>query len=80
MRQFYRVYTYDKTTDITANPVFFHDRENAKNYFDQLAWRAGALHWSTPSENDKVMTEDDGSISAFGVDQNVFFEVLNFED
>jgi len=80
MRQFYRVYEYCKTTDTTTNSVFFHDRENAKNYFDQLAWRAGALHWSTPSENDKIVSEADGSISAFGNERNVFFEVWNFED
>mgnify|MGYP003131146237 CR=1 FL=1 len=74
MRQFYRVYEYDKTTDETTNPVFFHDRENAKNYFDQLAWRADAL------AVDQIVSENNGSISAFGFERSVFFEVLNFED
>ena len=74
MRQFYRIYEYCKTTDTTTNSVFFHDRENAKNYFDQLAWRADAL------AVDKVVSEADGSISAFGFERNVFFEVWNFED
>ena len=74
MRQFYRIYEYDKTTDVTTNPVFFHDRENAKAYFDQLAWRADALG------DDRVINENNGCISAFGNDRNVFFEVLNFED
>lgn len=74
MRQFYRVYEYDKTTDLTTNPVFFHDWANAKNYFDQLAWRADAL------AVDKVINENNGWISAYGFERNVFFEVLNFED
>jgi hypothetical protein len=74
MRQFYRVYEYDKASDITTNPVFFHDRENAIAHFDQLAWRADAL------AVDKVINENNGWISAYGFERHVFFEVLNFED
>jgi hypothetical protein len=37
MRQFYRVWTYDKWTAETSNSVFFHNRENAAAYFEQLA-------------------------------------------
>ena len=70
MRHFYRVYEYDKTTDITENPVFFHDRENAEAYFNKLAQVADA--------SDVDIHKN--SMTAFGFERSVFFEVLNFED
>ena len=72
MRQFYRVYEYNKTTDITTNPVFFHDWENAEAYFNKLAQAADVLEMD--------IQRSENSISAFGFERSVFFEVLNFED
>jgi len=93
MRQFYRVYTYDKTTDITSNSVFFHDRENGENYFREVANRNGA---TIPEEQlmDELVRHENtmalfsatrpfppcGWLVAFGDETNVYFDVLNFED
>ena len=73
MRQFYRVYTYDMTTDITSNPVFFHDRENAEAYFVQTAKKAKCQFYGP---------YDDCEISQFasGEEMSVYIEALNFED
>ena len=73
MRQFYRVYTYDKTTDITTNPVFFHDRENAEAYFEQTAEKAKCRFFGR-------YEEDPTSMHASGGEVSVYIETLNFED
>jgi len=91
MSQFFRVYTYNKTTDITENPVFFQDRENAETYFNRVAFRHGAAvseeqlfvvkHENTMqlfSEKPKFAPK--GWLVAFGDAVNVYFDELNFED
>ena len=93
MRQFYRVCTYNKMSDITTNPVFFHDRKNAEAYFNKLASSNGAAvpeeqlmvklvdHENTMrlfSENQKFAPKN--WLVAFGDETNVYFDTLNFED
>ena len=93
MRQFYRVYTYNKMSDVTQNPVFFHDRENAEAYFNKLASVNGAAvpeeqllvkldHHERMvrlfSENQKFAPKN--WLVAFGDETNVYFDALNFED
>ena len=91
MRQFYRVYTYNKTNDFTQNPVFFHDRENAESYFNRVALSNGAAVPEEQimvdrhermmrlfSENKKFAPKN--WLVAFGDEINVYFDVLNFED
>ena len=73
MRQFYRVYEYDKTTDLTTNPVFFHDRENGIAHFEQLAEKAKCRFFGK-------YEEDPSSMVASGGDVSVYIETLNFED
>lgn len=73
MRQFYRVYTYDKTTDITSNSVFFHDRENAEAYFEQTAKKAKCRFFNR-------YDDCEFSMGASGEEMSVFIETLNFED
>ena len=73
MRQFFRVYTYDKTNDFTQNPVFFHDRENAEAYFLKLAGTADVLACD-------IVKNEHGYMSAFGLERTINLEPLNFED